>query len=156
MESNPEMFGKIPEQTILIEISANGDVHITHDVKHDTSIRFVEFVKGTTSNVEVHDSRSGEEVEFGVAGYGEVGGVQIYDLSPVLVEYDLDDALGLVDGMWYWDYLYTYGTAKFFLPDGVDFVYVNDRYADLGDSKGLSCHGCGLKLGYYINAEPLI
>ena len=59
MESNPEMFGKIPEQTILIEISANGDVHITHDVKHDTSIRFVEFVKGTTSNVEVHDSRSG-------------------------------------------------------------------------------------------------
>ena len=78
MESNQEMFGKIPEQTILIEISANGDVHITHDVKHHTSVRFVEFVKGTTSNVEVHDSRSGEEVEFGIAGYGEVGGVQIY------------------------------------------------------------------------------
>jgi len=156
MESNQEMFGKIPEQTILIEISADGDVHVTHDVKHGTSVRYVEFVKGTVSNVEVHDTRSGEEVEFGVAGYGDVGGVQLYALSPVLVEYDLDDALQLVNGMWYWDYLYTYGTAKFFLPDGVDFVYVNDRYADLGGSKGLSCHGCGLKLGYYINAEPLI
>jgi len=156
MEANQEMFGKIPEQTILIEISADGHVHITHDVKQGTSVRYVEFVKGTTSNVEVHDSRSGEEVEFGIAGYGDVGGVQLYALSPVLVEYDLDNALEFVNGMWYWDYLYTYGTAKFFLPDGVDFVYVNDRYADLGDSKGLSCHGCGLKLGYYINAEPLI
>jgi len=156
MEANQEMFGKIPEQTILIEISADGHVHITHDVKHSTSVRYVEFVKGITSNVEVHDSRSGEEVEFGIAGYGDVGGVQLYALSPVLVEYDLDNALEFVNGMWYWDYLYTYGTAKFYLPDGVNFVYVNDRFAELGDSKGLSCHGCGLQLGYYINAEPLI
>jgi len=156
MEANQEMFGNIPEQTILIEISADGHVHITHDVKHSTSVRYVEFVKGITSNVEVHDSRSGEEVEFGIAGYGDVGGVQLYALSPVLVEYDLDNALEFVNGMWYWDYLYTYGTAKFYLPDGVNFVYVNDRFAELGDSKGLSCHGCGLQLGYYINAEPLI
>ena len=45
MESNQEMFGKIPEQTVLIKISADGHGHVTHDVEHDTSVRFVDFVK---------------------------------------------------------------------------------------------------------------
>ena len=157
MEEKKSMFGQMPEQTILLEISADGKVHVTHEIEHGTSTpRYVEFIKGTASNIEVHDIRNGEEIEFGVAGFGDIGGIQIFTLSPVNVEYDLDDAIELVNGLWYWDYVYAHGNAKFYLPNEVEFVYVNDRYADLGGSNGLNCHGCGLELGYYINVEPLI
>ena len=157
IDGKESIFGAMSDQTILLEISADGKVHVTHDVEYDTSTpRYIEFIKGTTSNIEVYDSKSGEEVEFGVAGLGDIGGIQLYTLSPVLVEYDLDDALEFVNGIWYWDYAYAHGTANFYLPDQVDFVYVNDRYAALDDAKGLSCHGCGLKLAYYIDVEPKI
>ena len=49
------MFGKNPEQTVLLEISTSGHVHVTHDVQYDTTVRYVEFVKGTVSNLEVYD-----------------------------------------------------------------------------------------------------
>ena len=155
-EDNAAMFGKIPEQTVLIEISASGSVHITHDVERDSSTRYVEFVKGNVSNIEVYD-KNGEDVLFGQTSYGEIQGIQILGtLSDVEVEYDLTNALEFVNGMWYWDYLYAYGSAKFYLPEGVSFVYVNDRYADLGEARGLNCHGCGVKLGYYIDVKPIV
>ena len=88
-EDNAAMFGKIPEQTVLIEISASGSVHITHDVERDSSTRYVEFVKGNVSNIEVYD-KNGEDVLFGQTSYGEIQGIQILGtLSDVEVEYDL-------------------------------------------------------------------
>jgi len=155
VEGTQGMFGSNPEQTVLIEISAGGHVHITHDVQRDNAVRYVEFVKGTVSNLEVHD-KNGEDVEFSKTGYGDTHGVQIFMLSPVEVEYDLDEALEFVDGIWHWEYQYVYGNAKFFLPDEAAFVYVNDRYVDLGDAKGLNCHGCGLDLAYHLGDNAVI
>jgi len=149
------LFGERANQSILIEISANGLVHVTHDVGSGSSSRFVEFIRGSVDNVKVHD-KNGGDVMFGEAGYGDIGGVTILSTVPVEVEYDLGDVLELVNGMWHWDYLYSYGNAKFYLPDGVNFVYVNDRYVELGNAKGLNCHGCGIALGYYIDAKPVI
>jgi len=147
-------FGKIPEQTILLEISSSGHVHVIHDVQRESGVRYIEFVKGSVSNIEVHD-KNGDEVEFGKTGYGDVGGVQIYISSPVTVEYDLAQALEFENGLWKWNYAYPANT-KFYLPDKVNFVYVNDRYADLGNSSGLHCHGCGMKIAYYTDVEATI
>ena len=50
------LFGQIPEQTVTLEISADGHVHVIHDVKSGpSSTRYVEFIAGSYSNVEVHD-----------------------------------------------------------------------------------------------------
>ena len=150
------LFGQIPEQTITLEISAGGNVHVIHDVSSGpSSTRYVEFIQGNTSNVEVHD-KNGEEIGFGMASLGDVGGVQLFTSSPLLIEYDLDEALEFRDGIWYWNYQYIFGNALFILPDEVNFVYVNDRYIELGDAKGLNCHGCGAELAFYFDKEPTI
>jgi len=154
MQGEQAMFGIIPEQSLVMEISASGQVHVTHNVQSESGTRYVEFLKGAISNLEVHD-KNGEEVEFGKAGYGDVGGVQIYTSSPVMVKYNLAQALEFENGLWKWNYLYP-ADSKFYLPEKVDFVYVNDRYADLGGGAGLSCHGCGIDLAYYVNAESTI
>ena len=44
------LFGQIPEQTITLEISAGGNVHVIHDVSSGpSSTRYVEFIQGNTS-----------------------------------------------------------------------------------------------------------
>lgn len=156
-EDGPQgTFGKFPEnQSITIDISADGAVHVTHDVKRDQGSRYVEFVKGTVSNIEVHDT-NGDDVLFGETGYGEIRGIQVFTSIPVKIQYDLDDALEFVDGIWYWDYEYVFGNAKFYFPNKVDFVYVNDRFVNLGGAKGINCHGCGLELAYYVDTKPEI
>ena len=97
-EDGPQgTFGKFPEnQSITIDISADGAVHVTHDVKRDQGSRYVEFVKGTVSNIEVHDT-NGDDVLFGETGYGEIRGIQVFTSIPVKIQYDLDDALEFVD-----------------------------------------------------------
>ena len=143
-------LGLPPEaQEVEINISENGKVHVEHFVKpSDTSV-VIELINGTSSNLEIK-SITGEEAQHMLSSLDKVV-VTIFPSTQVTkIEYDLEDALLLIDGMWTWDYVYLAPTS-FIFPESVELVFVNDRPVPKGEVKGIKCHGCDAYIEYLID-----
>lgn len=143
---------------ITITITEQGDVHVIHEINKPRGVVDVETIEGTVSNVNVTDIE-GNMIEFGITGVESITGVTVFSSQDdVLVEYDLDDALFLEDGLWNWDY-FNLETTKIIFPEGVDLLFINDRPVMLENAKGITCYGksqgtfCSAVIEYVID-EP--
>jgi hypothetical protein len=143
-------IGEPAVQTVSVKISENGDAHITHEVKKSNSPKQVQFLSADFTNFTIIDDE-GEEPMYAEAG-GEKPGIVLFPTNEdVTIEYDIAGIVQQKSGLWMWDYVYLAETA-FYLPEGVDLFYVNERLVQLGDQKGFLCHGCQMKLEYEL--EP--
>ena len=72
-----------------------------------------------------------------------------------IVEYNLDDVLILNDNLWSFKISYPQ-MISVLIPEGIDRVFVNDLPIQLGDKKGINCHGCSMNLQYYFTIPKII
>ena len=66
----------------------------------------------------------------------------------IIVEYELKDVLGQIEGVWTWNFRYLEST-KFFFPDNIDMIFVSDKPVLLDEKKAINCHGCQMILQYF-------
>jgi hypothetical protein len=143
-------IGEPAVQTVSIRISEEGDAHVTHEVKKSNAPKQVQFLSADFTNFTIIDDK-GEEPMYAEAG-GEKPGIVLFPTNDdITIEYDIEGAITEKGGLWYWDFIYLAETA-FYLPEGVDLFYVNERLVQLGDQEGFLCHGCQMKLEYEL--EP--
>ena len=142
---------KASQKSVEVIISSDGEVHIKHVVRSSNLPQDLELIEGTVSNISVTNEQ-GEEELF------STNADNILLIQPSneesIVEYDLDGVLTQKDTVWTWDFRYL-ETTSFMLPEEVDLIFVNDNIVNLGNQKGISCHGCQMILEYSIN-EPII
>jgi hypothetical protein len=72
-----------------------------------------------------------------------------------IVEYSLENVLILNDNLWSFDVSYPQSLSVIF-PEGIDRIFVNDLPIQLGDKKGINCHGCYMNLQYYSIVPKII
>ncbi|HIH46056.1 MAG TPA: hypothetical protein HA292_03110 [Candidatus Nitrosotenuis sp.] len=140
-------FGQNAIQQVSIEISDNGDAHVTHQVKGDIeNTQHIPYITSNFSNLGVTDSK-GSPIQYAEAG-GKTPGIVIFPTkTDTLIKYDIPSAVKLKDGLWTWDYYYLADSA-FYLPENVKLFYANNNLVQLKEEKGFDCHGCQIKLEY--------
>ncbi|NDB87849.1 MAG: hypothetical protein EB164_02795 [Thaumarchaeota archaeon] len=145
-------FGDPAEQEVSVKISDNGDVHVTHHVKDSKKTQQVEFLSPDYTNFTIIDEDN-EEPQYAEASGQNPGIVLFPTKNNVTIEYDIPNAVKQRSGMWTWDYRYLANT-EFYLPSSVKLPYVNGNLIQLGNQKGIQCHGCQVFLEYEL--EPTI
>ncbi len=65
----------------------------------------------------------------------------------ITVEYTVDNAVHIVDGIHTLDFLYLH-TTVFQMPEDAKMIYVNNRAIHIEDKDGIACHGCQMRLEY--------
>jgi hypothetical protein len=139
-------FGTPAVQIVKVTISENGDAHVTHVVEPSKQSRQLNLLRDDFTNLQVTDEDGGspQYAETGTERYG----LLIFPTNDkVFVDYDLAGAVTQKDDMWTWDYLYL-ATTEFYLPEQVELVFLNENPLRFVDQKGISCHGCQVKLEY--------
>lgn len=138
------------QKLVKITIDEQGKVHVLHEIRDSKNVVQINTIEGTLSNLKVIDIK-GNDVEYGTTGIGNTTGITIFSSEDdVIIEYDLDDALFVKDGMWSWNFLYLQ-TTTFILPESLDLVYVNNSPVMLQNAKGITCHGCSAIIEYVID-----
>ena len=141
---------KTRQKSVEVEINEEGEIHVKHVIDSSNSPKQVDLLDGTVENLIITDEE-GEEKQVTVIG-NNVALLIFPSNSDSIIEYDLKDVLFLKDGFWTLDFLYLEPTS-FILPEGLDFIFVNERPVNLGDKKGFLCHGCQMVLEYSLD-EP--
>lgn len=139
---------KADQKSIEIRIDSEGNVRVLHIINDAKSPKQVDLISGTVSNISVTDEH-GEEKQFSVLGDNTAVLIMPSSEDSIL-QYDLDNIITEIEGIWTWDFLYMASTS-FILPEEVNLVFVNERPVYLGDMKGINCHGCQMLLEYPIN-----
>lgn len=143
-------FGKANQESVEVRIDSFGDVKVKHVIKNSDSPQQLKLVDGVTTNISAFDENN-NTITLTILDDGYVL------ISPskedVIVEYDLEDELVQIDGVWTMDFNYEMTTA-FLVPD-VDMIYANGKPIYLGEKKGIACHGCFMLLEFIIN-EPRV
>jgi hypothetical protein len=144
-------IGTPATQTVEVQISEDGKVHVTHIVKQKNSINQVMLVNGTHTNLKVIDEK-GNEPQYATAGEESI------TLFPrdtdVTIEYDLEDiGLEKIGETWKW-YFYYKGSPILIFPEKVDLVFANENPVKIDDTRGMKCHGCGVVIEYVLD-EPI-
>jgi hypothetical protein len=140
------------QKSVEVIINSVGDVHVKHVVKSSNFPNDLELIIGTVSNLSVKNEQ-GEEKLFSITG--DNNGVLIQPSTEnSVIEYDLDQVLSQIDDVWTWNFRYLQSTS-FIFPGEADLIFVNDNVVNLGEEKGIMCHGCQMALEYSIN-EPKI
>ena len=143
---------KAKQKSVEVVISSSDEIHVKHVIISSNSLRQVELIKGTITNLTVSDEE-GKEKQFVIIGDND--GVMIYPSQEnIIVEYDLGDVIFLKGNVWTWDFRYL-ETTSFMIPKEIDLIFVNNRPVYLGEKNGISCNGCQMILEYSIN-EPKI
>ncbi|MGQ0790865.1 MAG: hypothetical protein ACT4NJ_01405 [Nitrosopumilaceae archaeon] len=138
------------QKLVKITINEQSEVHVLHEILHSNSVVQINTIEGTLSNLKVIDTK-GNDVEYGTTGLESTTGITIFSSEEdVIIEYDLEDALFVKDGMWTWDFLYLQ-TTTFILPESLDLVYVNNNPVMLQNAKGITCHGCRAIIEYVLD-----
>ena len=143
---------KAVQKSVEVVISSSNEIHVKHVITSSNSLRQVELINGTITNLTV-SGEEGKEKQFGIIGDND--GVMIYPSQEnIIVEYDLGDVLFLKDNVWTWDFRYL-ETTSFIIPKEIDLIFANGKPVYLGEKNGISCHGCQMILEYPID-EPKI
>ena len=144
-------IGTPAAQTVEVNISENGTVHVTHDIKQRNQVNQVTLVKGTMKNLKVVDER-GNEPQYATVGAESI--TLFPRNSDVTIEYDLDDSgLEKIGETWRWHFLYI-GSPILIFPEKVDLVFANQKPVKIDDARGMRCHGCGVVIEYVLD-EPI-
>lgn len=143
-------IGKPADQKyVQVEIDKDGNVVVEHKVRSTSQPKELKLIEGVRENFSVTDEEGNEKQ------FGTVNDLTILILpsdEDVLVKYQLKDVLVKIDGTWFWDFFY-WGNVNFYFSEDVDLVFSNERPVFFGDSKGMKCHGCQMKLEYIMD-EP--
>lgn len=132
------------QKSVEVVIKTIGEVHVTHTIGSLKEPYQLDLIEGNASNLTVMDEE-GKEKLFGVL---DTDRIMIFPSEEdVIVQYDLSDALIMKDNVWTWDFLYL-ETTSFIFPDEIDLIYVDDKAVNLGDKKGINCHGCQMVLEF--------
>jgi len=147
-------IGNPATQVVKILLNNNGSAHVIHVVESSSQPQQVLAVMNNFTNLHIRGENGG------ITQYGEVSGnTKSFMIFPTkektLVEYDLKNATTLKDGMWSWDYHYGADT-KFYLPEVANLIFVNGTPINLGDKKGINCHGCQVKLEYELGQTEIV
>ena len=143
---------KAVQRSVNVVINSANEIHVKHVIASSSSLKQVELIKGTITNLAVSDE-GGKEKQFGVIGDND--SIMIYpSQEDTIIEYDLGDVLFLKDNVWTWDFKYL-ETTSFIVPKEVDLIFVNEKPVYLDEKKGIACHGCQMILEYAID-EPKI
>jgi len=143
---------KATQKSVEVIINSVGEVHIKHVIASSNVPKQVELIDGTVSNLSVTNE---EGVEKQVNVIGDNYGVLILpSRGNSIIEYSLDDVLSQKDNVWIWSFRYLESTS-FIFPEEVDLLFTNNRPVNLGEKKGIACHGCQMIIEYSIN-EPKI
>ena len=138
------------QKLVKITINEQGEVHVLHEIRDSNKVVQINTIEGTLSNLKVIDIK-GNDVEYGTTGFGNTTGITIFSSkADVIIEYDLDDALFVKDGVWTWDFLYSQ-TTTFILPESLDLVYINNNPVMLQNANGITCHGCDAIIEYVLD-----
>ena len=144
-------IGTPAAQTVEVNISENGTVHVTHDIKQRNQVNQVTLVKGTIKNLKVVDER-GNEPQYATVGAESI--TLFPRNSDVTIEYDLDDSgLEKIGETWRWHFYYK-GSPILSFPEKVDLVFANQKPVKIDDTRGMRCHGCGVVIEYVLD-EPI-
>ena len=139
---------KAKQKLVEVKIDSEGNIHVTHIIDNTKSPKQVDLISGTVSNISVTNEH-GEEKQFSVIGNNNAVLIMPSNEDSIL-QYQLDDVISEINGVWTWDFLYLESTS-FILPEEVDLMFVNERPVYLGDMKGINCHGCQMLLEYSTN-----
>ena len=141
------------QKSIEVKISSSGEVNVKHVVKPSNSPVSVDLLDGTVSDISITND-NGDKRDVAVVGDNDA--VLIFPSNQnSIVEYSLEDVLILNDNLWSFDVSYPQSLAVI-IPEGIDRVFVNDLPIQLGDKKGINCHGCSMNLQYYSIVPKII
>ena len=141
------------QKSIEVKISSSGEVNVKHVVKPSNSPVSVDLLDGTVSDISITNDNGNKR---DVAVVGDNDAVLIFPSNQnSIVEYSLEDVLILNDNLWSFDVSYPQSLA-IIIPEGIDRVFVNDLPIQLGDKKGINCHGCSMNLQYYSIVPKII
>ena len=141
------------QKSIEVKISSSGEVNVKHVVKPSNSPVSVDLLDGTVSDISITND-NGNKRDVAVVGGNDA--VLIFPSNQnSIVEYSLEDVLILNDNLWSFDVSYPQSLA-IIIPEGIDRVFVNDLPIQLGDKKGINCHGCSMNLQYYSIVPKII
>ena len=146
-------LGDLAAQDLELTIAEDGKVHVIHNIIGDSSrTQQVPFVPGTYSNLKIYNEDGNEPTNSVVKSQNDF--ILLFPTSKdITVEYDLEDALVLKNGMWTWEFVYLAQTV-FYFPEKADLVFANNRPVLIEDFKGMKCHGCQATIEYVID-EPV-
>ena len=141
------------QKSIEVKISSSGEVNVKHVVKPSNFPVSVDLFDGTISDILI-TNEDGDKRDTTVVGDND--SVLIFPSNQnSIVEYNLDDVLILNDNLWNFKISYPQ-TIAVIIPEGIDQVYVNNTPIQLGDNKGIGCHGCFMNLQYYSTIPKII
>ncbi|RNJ74629.1 MAG: hypothetical protein D9C04_04735 [Nitrosopumilus sp. B06] len=135
------------QSRIEVVIDSQGDASVKHRVTSSTDPTSLKFVGEPAHNLRITDGLGDEIVSTDVTG-----AVIPADSGEVLVEYELQDYIRLVDRIWTLDFLY-HDSVVFTIPDEAELVFVNEQPVYTEFDKRFACHGCQMILEY-ITDEP--
>jgi len=145
--------GEADQKSIEVKISSSGEVNVKHVVKPSNIPVNVDLLDGTISDISI-TNENGDERDLTVVGDND--SVLIFPSNQnSIVEYNLDDVLILNDNLWSFKISYPQ-TVAVIIPEEIDQVYVNNTPIQLGDNKGIGCHGCNMNLQYYYPLPKII
>lgn len=137
----------VEQVRIEVTIDSQGDASVKHRVTSSTELASLKFVGGPAHNLRITDSLGDE-----IASTDDAGAVIPADRGEVLVEYELQDYVRLVGGIWTLDFLYL-DSVIFTVPDEAELVFVNEQPVYTEFDKRFACHGCQMVLEYMVD-EP--
>ena len=146
----------IEQQQIIFEVGKYSDVQVKHVIETGAwdadRPRVIEIISGAHSNLTVVDedgyrlSFSYEAETFEDSKYiilnQKLGN---YDL---IVEYTLDNFMGLEDGLWTKELNFGEDVIVMIKED-IELIFANSRPIDVSDAKGINCIGCQMTLEYF-------
>jgi hypothetical protein len=147
-------FGKPAVQTVEITISEEGDAHVTHIIEPSQSSRQLNVISNDFTNLQITD-KNGEPAEYAEVGGEKAGFLILPTKENVYITYDLENVVSEENKMWRWSYQYLASTA-FYLPAKADLLFLNGNPLNLGEQKGIRCHGCQLTIEYQLDKTEII
>ena len=141
------------QELIEVKISLSGEVSVKHVVKPSNFPVSVDLFDGTISDISI-TNENGDEKNLTIVGDNDA--ILIFTSNQnSIVEYNLDDVLFLNDNLWNFKFSYPQKVSVL-IPEEVDQIFVNDLPIQLGDKKGINCHGCSMNLQYYSTIPKIL
>jgi len=134
------------QESVEIKLHLTGEVNVKHIIKSSKIPVTLEFVDDSISNISITNEDE-EKIEYAIIGDNK--GMVIFPSNQnSIVEYNLKNILILNDNLWNFGISYSESISIIF-PDEVDFIFIDNSLIQLGDKKGIACHGCIINLQYY-------
>ncbi len=141
------------QKLIELKINSLGEVNVKHVISPTNMPVNVDLFTGTISNISIINEK-GEDKEFGIIG--DNNAVMIFPSKQnSIIKYNLDDVLILNDNLWSFKISYNQLVSIIF-PKETELIFVDNTPIQLGDKKGIACHGCNINLQYYSTIPKII